>query len=165
MGAVYASGSAHGSCSAILSDDVGNDGGHQHLRLQPEQSASCNGPLGLAPVKNNSPAGVFWYKPDSCATTPCPIKECKPGETCNVDGLYPPNCKSNPIKIVDGCTGTIDAKGKLKVICSAVGKAAGILKGVGSDGYGQVDDEFMKNHPDWPKPNLGPGCVKKTACN
>jgi RHS repeat-associated protein len=122
-------------------------------------------PLGLAPVKNNSPAGVFWYKPDSCATTPCPIKECKPGETCNVDGIYPPNCKSNPFKIVDGCTGTIDAKGKLAVICSAVGKAAGILKGVGSDGYGQVDDVFMKNHPDWPKPNSGPGCVKKNVCN
>jgi hypothetical protein len=87
--------------------------------------------LGLAPVKNNSPGGVFWYKPENCTATPCPILECKPGETCDVDGLYPPDCKSKPIKIPNGCSGTVDAKGKLKVNCSLIGTIAGWVKGSG----------------------------------
>lgn len=65
--------------------------------------------LGLAPVKNNS-RGAFWYKPENCEPS-CSIVECKPGETCDVDGIYPPDCKSNPIKIVNGCSGSVNAKG------------------------------------------------------
>jgi RHS repeat-associated protein len=121
--------------------------------------------LGLAPVKNESPVGAFWYKPENCNTTPCPIKACGPGDTCDVDGIYPPGCKSNPYKIVNGCSGKINAKGKLIVTCSLVGKAAGIFKGLGADGYGQVDDDFMKEHKDWAPPNQAPPCVKKNVCN
>jgi RHS repeat-associated protein len=115
-------------------------------------------PLGLAKVKNES-KGVFWYKPEECTTTPCPILTCPPGATCDADGLYPPNCKSNPHKIVNGCSGKVTAAGKLIVDCTFKGFVAKIIKG-----SGPVSDDFMKEHKDWAPPSDGPGCKKKIAC-
>jgi hypothetical protein len=62
--------------------------------------AGLTDPSGLTPIKNNGPKPIP-YKPEECSTTPCPIKLCMPGETCDVDGIYPSDCKTNPVKIVN----------------------------------------------------------------
>jgi RHS repeat-associated protein len=114
-------------------------------------------PRGLTPVANYSHLPIP-YKPEKCGgAVPCPIKDCKPGETCDVDGIYPPDCKSNPVKIVDYCTAVILPNGWLVIMCPPVINLFQLVKG------GPVDNNFMKKHPDWAPPSQASGCQKK-AC-
>lgn len=109
-------------------------------------------------MKNDNKA-VFWNKPEECTTIPCPIVICPSGATCDFDGIYPPDCKSNQQKIVNGCTGKVTGAGKLIVDCTFKGFVAKIIKG-----SGPLSDDFMKEHIDWAPPSDGPGCKKKIAC-
>ena len=114
-------------------------------------------PFGLAAMRNDSGRDIP-YKPEICPGGTCQIQVCKSGQTCDVDGVYPPDCKSNPIKIVNGCTAQATAAGKLVVICSGVKSRVGqALLG------GGVSNNFMNDHPDWPPPNSAPGCQSSCA--
>lgn len=59
-------------------------------------------PDGLVPLQNDSHIAIP-YKPEE---GPNPIALCLPGQTCDVDGVYPPSCHGNPIKIVASGTKT-----------------------------------------------------------
>ena len=138
-------------------------------------------PSGLTPVTNNSNKPIP-YKPETCTATdaadlPCPTQLCMPGQTCDVDGIYPPDCNSNPIKIVDGCSGQITPDGRLIITCPWGFRAAaqngpmigGILNLVRMvlpntrDPGGPVSDDFMRRHHNWSPPNQSPRC--RTTCN
>jgi len=116
-------------------------------------------PLGLAPVTNNSERPIP-YKPENQDDT---ILICLPGDTCDADGVYPPSCQNFPIKIVSGCRGEVRTDGKFVVRCPFFNLGGEGLRrkfpwlGQGFIG-GPTDDQFHKDHPDWPIPNRKPFC-------
>lgn len=115
--------------------------------------------LGLAAVTNNSDRSMP-YKPE---TRDDVILLCLPGETCDVDGAYPPSCRDFPIKIVSGCTGEVRRDGKLIIRCPFFNSAGeGLTRKFPWLGQavigGRLDPQFHKDHPDWPAPNGKPLC-------
>jgi RHS repeat-associated protein len=157
----------------ISEDPIGFEGGINFYAYVANNPVNVNDPLGLAPVTNNSDRPIP-YKPE-CPVGVCPIQMCQPGQTCDADGVYPSDCKSNPIKIVNGCSGTVLPDGQLVVSCTPPlsnnwqnGKVmAPVMKVVrrfwsgAPDPGGPVDDDFMRRHPDWPPPDSAPNC----GCN
>jgi RHS repeat-associated protein len=117
---------------------------------------------GLAPFQNDSHIAVP-YKPEE---GPNPIALCLPGQTCDVDGVYPSSCHGNPIKIVDGCRGKLRTDGKLYIWCPLINPSPSSIRKVPSY-FGQlliggpVSDSFLKRHKDWLPPNGKPFC----GCN
>jgi len=116
-------------------------------------------PWGLTPVTNHSPFPIP-VKPEVGDRV---IVLCWPNTTCDVDGVYPPNCSDYPIKIVDGCKGEIQPDGKLVVRCPfIIGDAPSIERhfpwlGQATIG-GRTDSQFHSKHPDWLPPNRKPFC-------
>jgi YD repeat-containing protein len=116
-------------------------------------------PWGLTPYTNHSKQPVP-YKPEVGDKV---IYLCYPGENCDVDGIYPVDCKDYPIKIVDGCTAETTASGELKIDCPMFKKDAPDLKrhfpwaGQQIKG-GRTDKQFHQDHPDWLPPNGRPFC-------
>jgi RHS repeat-associated protein len=119
--------------------------------------------FGLAPVTNNSDQPIP-YKPEDDTV----IELCAPGQTCDVDGVYPPSCDDFPIKIVDGCTGQVRADGKLVLRCPLFDAGApGLKEKFPTLGQiltgGRTNEQFHKDHPDWPIPTGNPSCESDAA--
>jgi RHS repeat-associated protein len=117
-------------------------------------------PLGLEPVHNGSGTPVP-YKPE--VGPPGRVWLCMPGDTCNVDGVYPPACNDFPIKIVNGCEGEIDASGRLIVTCPYVNlMPLHWYEALPADGQqytgGRTSSSFHDQHQDWRRPNNKPFC-------
>ena len=115
-------------------------------------------PSGEAALTNNSGRPIP-YKPEGEDGT---IRICLSGQTCDVDGVYPPDCDDYPIKIVDGCTGEVTMDGKLRVVCpifdrSAPGKRKFPRLGQLLTG-GRTNKDFHDKNTDWPPPNDQPNC-------
>jgi RHS repeat-associated protein len=73
-------------------------------------------PDGLAKVKNNCKTSIpYKHENDDYK----PPRMCKPGETCDVDGVYSPpgTGKQCAVKIPDNCRATIDENCNLRVVC------------------------------------------------
>jgi hypothetical protein len=90
-------------------------------------------PDGLVPLQNDSHIAIP-YKPEE---GPNPIALCLPGQTCDVDGVYPPSCHGNPIKIVDGCRAQVRADGKLSIWCPLINPSPSSIRKVPSY-FGQL---------------------------
>ena len=120
--------------------------------------------FGLAPVRND--AGIpIPYKPENEDGV---IGLCAPGQTCDADGVFPPSCTDFPIKIVDGCTGTVQPNGKLVILCPLFNSGApGLMQKFPVLGQlvtgGRTNEQFHKDHPDWPVPNGKPFCECEPA--
>lgn len=114
--------------------------------------------IGLAPVKNSS--GTFIpYKPEDGGD----LALCAPGDTCDADGVFPPACGDFPINIVDGCRGEVRSDGTLLVLCPIfLPDAPGLFSKFPAAGQlirgGPTNQQFHKDHPDWPLPNDKPFC-------
>ena len=109
-------------------------------------------PWGLAPFTNNCDKPVC-FKPEDTKDGYNGTKkyECPPGQTCDADGVYPPD-GSNPYKFCDGCSIETSGKGDEchveKPDCPSW--KAKLCQQIRD---GQVDDNFLKKYPDWPKPS------------
>jgi RHS repeat-associated protein len=99
-------------------------------------------------VTNNSGRGQP-YKPGGRDG----IDVCAPGETCNVDGVYPNSCDRFPIKMVNGCGGEWDTEGRLRIWCTDIVSWCGQMT-IG----GRTTWWFHRRHEDWPMPNGEPTC-------
>lgn len=124
-------------------------------------SVNYTDPSGEAAVKNNS-GGPIPVKPESGND----FRLCMPGQTCDVDGVYPPECKDYPIKVVDACTGEVTPDGKLKIVCPLFDRNAPGLRKFPRFGQratgGSTNKDFHDEHKDWPPPNNQPNCGCKT---
>lgn len=107
-------------------------------------------PDGLAPFTNNCNKPVC-FKPEKTKDGYDGTKkyECPPGQTCDADGVYPPD-GSNPIKFCDNCsiksTGKNDECKIEKPDCpSNIAKICQLLRG------GKRSDKWMNKHKEWPK--------------
>jgi hypothetical protein len=115
-------------------------------------------PLGLSSFTNNSDQPIP-YKPEHGES----FQLCGAGQTCDVDGVYPPSCSEYPIKIVGGCTAEVNMNGRLLIWCPLLDLGAPELRGkfpaAGQARIGgQTSAGFHKDHPDWPIPNGKPYC-------
>ena len=96
--------------------------------------------LGLTPFTNDSDIPIP-YKPEHGTD----IQFCEPGDTCDVDGVYPPD-GGYPIKICDGCNAEVEESGELTVTCDNwVSWLCQAFEG------GQEDEDFLDEHSDWPR--------------
>jgi len=115
--------------------------------------------LGLAPFKNNCNRPIP-FKPEKTA---CGVKEdkkydCPSGQTCDVDGVYPPG-GGNPVKIVNGCSAEcnmLNGHGVITVTCDGEWPQFKQWYGGGPvpDDWWTPKDKGGKGHTDWPKPEI-----------
>ena len=115
-------------------------------------------PSGETPFKNNSGRPIP-YKPESQDGV---ILLCLPGQTCDVDGVYPPACDKYPIKVVDGCIAEATPDGKLQIVCPIYDGNAPLKRRFPRLGQmvtgGPTNKDFHDQHKDWPPPNSQPNC-------
>jgi len=95
-------------------------------------------PTGLLPIRNET-GNILPYKPENQSKI---IAFCNPGETCDVDGFYPPPVGLPPQKIRDTCIGTptLDSNCKLHGLCLPLITQK------------ELDPDFFKSRSDWPNP-------------
>jgi RHS repeat-associated protein len=112
----------------------------------------------------NESASAIPIKPENGDGT---IILCRPGQVCKADGFYDYECKTNPLKIVNGTTVTFPESGapEWNSPWYATGGTASPfhpkrLSKVGQAiaGWAPVPDGFFHEHPDWVRPNGLPGC-------
>ncbi len=108
-------------------------------------------PLGNAKFINNCDEPIpFKPEDDKCGLDLTKKYECPPGETCDVDGIYPPG--EQPFKVCSDCSISCDKDRTPKWLldCSPLsphGWPCQIAAG------GPLPDDWFDDHPDWPKPD------------
>ncbi len=133
----------------LEADPLGFVGGANVYAYVASDPINLIDPLGLAPMTNNSGRCIPYKHENESGMVRC----CPPGETCDVDGVYPPACDDFPIKVTNGCKAEATADGQLVVVCpTVVPRLAMRFTG------GRTNEDFHDEHSDWPRPNNQPDC-------